>query len=314
MSKEREEKIMFIGGRDRGLECITALINSGEKLAYIYCLKEDDHEIEKFSPEIESLAKHNKIPITVTKSVKSPEKIEQIREINPDLIVVMGWRTIIPNEVLEVPRFGTVAAHEALLPKYRGFAPINWAIINGERKTGVTLFYLDDGMDSGDIVGQKRILIDQNETAQQIYLKTTKASIELLMENLDALKKGSAPRTKQDNSKATYTCARTPEDGEISWKEASLRIHNLIRALANPYPGAYTTYNGSRLTVQKTEIVEKPWKYIGTIPGRIVSIGDGWVIAQTGDGVIKIHDIETEPGKLIKASDYLNSVKGTLGR
>lgn len=307
-------KIVFIGGRDRGLECLQALVEAGEDISHIYCLKEDEHELEKFSPEIEKLAGEAGISIMITKSVKAEDKVKKIREINPDLIVVMGWRTIIPKEVLEIPRFGVVAAHESLLPKYRGFAPINWAIINGEEKTGVTLFFLDEGMDSGDIIAQKVISIGIADTAAEVYQKTKVASIALLMKNLEALKTGRVPRRKQDESQATYACARTPEDGLISWGDTSIKIHNLVRALSYPYPGASTTYQGKKLAVQRTSLVKSPRMYVGSVPGRIVGIEKDSVEVLTGDGLLQVDEIQLEGEERVGASRLLTSVKATLGR
>lgn len=314
-NKEEIEKkrIIFIGGRDRGLKCIETLVKKGEKIIHIFCLKEDEHEKEKYSGEILKYAKQMNIPSTLTKSVKAQEFIDQIRSLGPDLIIVMGWRTIIPSEILKIPELGCVAVHESLLPKYRGFAPVNWAIINGEKETGVSLFFLDEGIDSGDIIDQKVIQIGPNDSAPKIYKRTLKASINILIENLDAIKKGDVERHEQDHELATYTSTRIPEDGQISWNNSALEIHNFVRALSYPYPGAFTLYKGEKVIIQKASMPPQR-KFVGGIPGRVVSIGSGWVEALTGDGIIRIEEVVFDKGKIEKASQRLTSIKGTLGR
>ncbi|MEK7616888.1 MAG: methionyl-tRNA formyltransferase [Patescibacteria group bacterium] len=309
---QKDENIVFIGGRDRGLKCIKALIEKGEKLPYIFCLEEDDHEKEKYSKQIVALAKKHSIPVKVTKTIKSVTDINLLKNLKPLLIIVMGWRTIIPSEVLKIPKRGVVAVHESLLPKYRGFAPINWAIINGEKMSGVTLFYLDEGIDSGDIIAQRKIPIGSTDTGFTLYQKTKTASVEILIDYLEDIKRGSASRIKQNEKEATYTCFRTPDDGEIFWTRPAKDIYNLIRALSDPYPGAFTIYEGRKIIIQKASFTDSPRNFVGRIPGRVVAVGQGWVEVLTGDGSLKIEEIEVE-GKKLPASKIFSSIKGTLG-
>lgn len=309
---QKSTGIIFIGGRDRGLECLQALITRSEVILHIFCLKEDIHEREKYYLKIQSLAKKQKIPCTLTTSVKNKESIQKIKKLNPKLIVVMGWRTIIPKEILEIPVLKTVAVHESLLPQYRGFAPINWAIINGESQTGVTLFFLDDGVDTGDIIDQITIPINKTETALQIYQKTKQASIDILIKNLDNLKKGLARAKKQAEEKASYCCTRTPEDGMIDWRLDSLSIYNTIRALSNPYPGAFSLYEDKKITIQKARLPVNQTNYVGRIPGRIVKINKDSIEVLTGNGSLEIIEIETADGISINAGLYFKSIKGSF--
>lgn len=304
--------IVFIGGRDRGLGCVDALIKIGERVSYIFCLKEDPHEKEKYHEQIEALAKQESIPVKVTRSIKAEEDINILRDLNPILIIVMGWRTVIPVEVLNIPARGVIAVHESLLPKYRGFAPVNWAIINGERETGVTLFYLDEGVDSGDIIAQRKIPIGLTDTGSILYQKTKNASVEILLDYLEDIKKGTVTRIKQNEQKATYASSRTPDDGEISWDVSTKDIYNLIRALSDPYPGAFTSFEGKKIIIQKASIVASSRNFVGRIPGRVVGIGNGWVEVLTGDGILKIEELEVE-GERLPASKVLRSYRGTLG-
>lgn len=310
-----KDKLIFIGGRDRGLECLKFLTKKGVNVAAIFCMKEDDHEYEKYYKQVEKLANRKKIPIKITNSVKTEENIQLIRKLNPVLILVMGWRTLIPKEILDVPKKGAVAVHESLLPKYRGFAPVNWAVINGEEATGVTLFYMNEGMDSGEIIDQKIIHIGVNDTAHQIYQKTKKASVDLIAQHIESLMKGKTLRLPQNDDEATYTCPRIPEDGMINWNCTANEIHNLIRGLSFPYPGAFTLYKGKRLFIQKAILTPNHRDFVGSIPGRVVALGNGWIEVLAGDRrVLRIEKVQEEGGEIIDASVLIKSIKTTLGR
>lgn len=309
---KQDLRIVFVGGRDRGYETLKMLHSKKFTPLHIFCMPEDEHEKIKFHPKIAQFAKNNKLPITLTKSLRNQEAYSIINNIKPNLIIVMGWRTIIPKNILSIPKYGVIGAHESLLPKYRGFAPINWAVINGEKLTGVTLFYFEEGMDSGDIIAQHKILIGKLDTANDIYQKTKKASLQLLDYYLIDLEKGVVKRKKQNQIAATYTVARVPADGLINWNWSSDKIYNLIRGLSFPYPGAFTYYNNQKIVIQKALILKDPPVYIGRIPGRIAYIGDGFVNVITGDSVLSILEIETNDGKIVKANTILNSIKGTL--
>lgn len=310
-----KDKLLFIGGRDRGFECLKALLKIGINIGAIFCMKEDEHEYEKYYTKIEKFANKKKIPIKITNSVKSEEDIKLIQKLKPTLILVMGWRTLIPQEILDIPQKGAVAVHESLLPKYRGFSPINWAIINGEEVIGVTLFYMAEGMDAGDIVGQELISIGPNETAYEVYQKTKKASINLTLQYIKSLMNGTAMRIPQNEHEATFTCPRIPDDGLIDWKLSAREIHNFIRALSFPYPGAFTTFEGRRLYIQKASLPLNHCTFIGSIPGRIVARGNGWVEILVGDrGILRILKVQEEGGEIIDASVLIKSIRTTLGR
>lgn len=309
----KSKKLVFVGGRDVGLECIQALIKNREELAFIFCMHDEPHEVGQYYKEIAALAKKQKIPIKITKSVRSKEDVNILKKIKPCLMIVLGWRTIIPQEVLGVPSFGTVGMHYSLLPKYRGFAPVNWAVINGERKAGVSLFYLDEGIDTGRIVEQVKIPIHITDTAADVYQEAKSLSIEILLRNLEKLKSGNAQTRKQDERRATYTCARVPEDGKIDWNDSTLNIYNLIRGVSYPFPGAFTTYEGKKITIQKASLIKPQRKYVGRVCGRIVAIRETGVDILTGDGILRVNEIDSEAGKRLPANKVLRSIRGTLG-
>lgn len=310
--KQKNAPIFFIGGGSRGYMWVREMLAQKETFVGACIMKEDLHETEKYSQKISKILKSHSIPHLVTKSVKAKKYYDFISGLTPSLIIVMGWRTLIPKEIFEIPPLGCVAVHESLLPKYRGFAPVNWAVINGETKTGVSLFFLSDGIDDGDIIGQKSVPILTGDTAADLYRKTSLASVRILRKFLPLLKIRKAPKKKQNEKQATYTCARIPGDGQINWRDSTETIYNLIRALSYPYPGAFTYLNGEKLIVSRASIPIQR-KYVGRIPGRVVSIArHHGVEVLTGNGIILIEEISTIGKETVNAAKIINSIKATL--
>lgn len=310
---EKGKPIFFIGGRLRGYLLINYLVKNRENLTGAIIMKEDRHETEKYFDKIVKFLRKNQIPYLTANSVSKEKYKNFIKEKKPNITIVMGWRTILSEDIINLPKFGTVAVHESLLPKYRGFAPINWAIINGEKSTGVTLFYLDKKIDNGDIIDQETIKIEKNETAYDVYKKTSEGSLNLLKKNLKRIIKGHVKGRRQDEKFATYTCMRLPEDGQINWNNKAENIYNLIRGLSYPYPGAFTFLNGKKLIIWKASIPTKK-TYVGKIPGRVTQIISGLgVEVLTGDSTIVIEDIEFE-GKKTNAAELVKSIRTTLGK
>ncbi|UCC43551.1 MAG: methionyl-tRNA formyltransferase [Candidatus Zixiibacteriota bacterium] len=208
----------------------------------------------------------------------------------PDLVAVLGWYHIIPHEALEYPRCGCVGLHASLLPKYRGMAPISWALINGETETGVSLFYLAEGVDDGDIIAQARITIGEQDDCATIYEKVTAESIGLLRHYLPPIADGSAPRNKQDEAEATVFPRRRPDDGIIDWHQPAWQVYNFVRAQTRPYPGAFTAIQGRKLLIWRTEVIE------GRVPPGI-KVGDsyersGAICVCCSDGSLKLIDVQ----------------------
>lgn len=182
--------------------------------------------------------------------------LQHLAHWHPDLLLVLGWYYKIPREVREIATLGCAGIHASLLPKYRGGAPIPWAIINGEKITGVTFFYMGNKIDDGDIIAQRSFPIEENDTCATIYEKATQASIQILRGYLPLIAAGTVPHTPQDHSQATYFPLRKPEDGLINWSWNSKHIHDFIRAQTRPYPGAFTYIEGKKVTIWDADISE----------------------------------------------------------
>jgi methionyl-tRNA formyltransferase len=230
-----------------------------------------------------------------------------------DLMLVVGWRYMIPRAVFSKSRLGTYVFHDSPLPEYRGFAPSVWAIVNGEDHTGVTLFSITDEVDAGDIIDQQLIPITRTETITDLVPRVTKTYLDILEKNLPRLLKGDPKGSPQDNSKATFTCKRTLLDNRIKWSDPSQKIFNLIRGVTHPYPGAYSFLNNKKITVWSAELITNLRNYIGRIPGRIVEIKKNLgALILTGDGSILVKTIQLEGEQEICAAESLNSISMTL--
>jgi methionyl-tRNA formyltransferase len=309
-------RILFIGGTRRGFLTLEALVNSGAEMAGIISLRQDEHEPERFEQPIQALAERHGIPHYSTKWMKDRDYAAILaNEMRPDAAFVVGCRILIPPQIYEVPPLGTLALHDSLLPEYRGFAPLNWAILNGEPQTGVTLFYLSEAMDGGDIVAQKAVPIGPSDSAPVVYERVCQATIDLVLEACPLLAAGTAPRIRQDYSVGSFTCSRSPADGEINWTKSTREIFNQIRALTWPYPGAFTFYEGKKLMIWQAVPVDPAPRYVGRIPGRVVAVSktSGEIQVITGDGVLRVIEVEVPGQEKTPAANIVRSVRAALG-
>ena len=307
-------KILFIGGTVRGLRLLEMLKSHGEDIVYAYIMKEDRHETVKSSIAIKKLCKKHAIPNVICRKIKHADSRELL-SLKPDVAFVCGWRTIIPPIIYKSIKYGCLAAHDSLLPKYRGFAPLNWAIISGDKKTGVTLFRIMDGtVDSGDIFSQKKVKIAANDTASDVYPRIIEATLSLFSEFIITQKKGALRWRSQNEDSATYACKRMPSDGEINWNRPAKEIFNLIRALSPPYPCAWTRYNGKKIYIAGASLPQKTLKFVGNIPGRVVSAMGGEILVLCGIGQIIVNKIKVSSGAYKQPGTFFSSIRVTFGK
>ncbi len=249
------------------------------------------------------IAKSNSIQIYYPQDYKLSDSSdhEAIRSMKPDLILVMGWNRLIPKEVLAIPPLGCLGLHGSSehLPRGRGRSPVNWSIIEGKKKFLLHLFYLDEGIDSGDIIGWLECEITQYDTCKTLYTKLSILAKRLLAKYLPLIEKGSAPRIQQDSSKATYYAKRTPEDGLINWNDHAERIFNLIRGITRPYPGAFTYLNGKRFIIWEAIPYDSIIKYEDAKAGEVVEVFDDiGIVVKAADSLLLITDFEIESEKI----------------
>jgi methionyl-tRNA formyltransferase len=231
-------KILVFAYSDVGYACLTFLLDRKENIIAVYT-HEDKPEEKIWFPSVKKLALDHSIPVRTSEDLKSKEELTFIQKLSPDLIFSFYYRNLIPLPVLKLAALGAYNMHGSYLPYYRGRAPINWAVLRGETKTGATLHVMEEKADAGDIVDQESVIIGPDDTAAQVQVGVTKAAVKILTRQIENLKSGKARRTPQNHSLATYFGRRRPEDGGINWNWPAHRIHNLVRALTHPYPGAF---------------------------------------------------------------------------
>lgn len=238
------------------------------------------------------LAQRRGIPVYTPEDCNTPRFVATLKSLSPDLILSCYYRQLICDEILALPPLGALNLHGSLLPRYRGRAPVNWVLVNGETETGVTLHHMVRQADAGDIVAQVRVPIAFTDTALTLHRKLMTASRRLLQEFLPAVLAGTAPRRPQDHSRATVFGRRTPADGEIDWQAPAESIYNLVRAVTRPYPGAFTHARGKRLFVWKAwpESPATP----AAAPGTVAECGPDGVFVATGLGRLRLDVLQLE--------------------
>jgi methionyl-tRNA formyltransferase len=308
-------KVVFIGGTKRGYLTVKALLDCGAQLGGIISLLQDPHETARYEEPIKDLARTHGIPHYETKALKDRDYADLLRtEIRADVGFVVGCRVLLPEDIYRVPPLGMFAVHDSLLPEYRGFAPLNWAVINGETRTGVTLFRLDERMDGGDIAKQRAVEIGRTETAAEVYERVCGATVEVVRDAHRDLLGGKLTTTPQDYSMGSFTCSRIPEDGLIDWSASTQAIFDRVRGLSRPYPGAYTFYQNARLIIWSAELGPMR-RYAGRIPGRVITVAEpeGYVDVLTGDGILRLLEVQQDGEVASPAAKIVRSVKTSLG-
>lgn len=308
--------VLFVCGRV-GCEAINTLIELECNLTHVFIEREHDHELCKYYRTIAEICHKYNISFSIDSSeeeIKTTLKKIEKGNMPIDYIVSFGYRRLINRSIREMARKGALGTHFAPLPRYRGFAPLNWVLINGEKETAVNLFYLEDEVDSGDIIDRDKILIEYHDNINTLINKCIHSLQKVLKRAIPKLEAGVFEVIKQDERRATYTCARNPDDGIIDWKASSRKIYNLIRALTYPFPGAYTYFEGKKLTIWSCE-EHKIQKYEGRIPGKIIKVEKGkGVVVLCGDGALLIKNVQIEDEKQMRADKILKSIRKTLGK
>jgi methionyl-tRNA formyltransferase len=283
-------RILFFGYSEVGYECLELLLAQGRQVAALFTHEDRPDEKIWFRTPAAS-ARTRGIPVYTPEKVNTPEWVEQIAALRPDLILSVYYRHMISPKILGLARLGAYNLHGSLLPKYRGRAPINWAVLHGEPRIGMTLHRMVKAPDAGAIVDQEGIEIGPRDTAEQAFRKVLPCARRVLARQIDALLAGTARETPQDESHATYFGARTPEDGRITWRQTSGEIFNLIRAVTDPYPGAFTDIGVTRLMVWWAEPDTPATRGRAGRPGEILSLTP--LVIATGDGALELTKTES---------------------
>ena len=305
---KKDLKVVFMGTPQFSVPVLQALIDNYKVKAVV---TQPDKQVGRSGkiakPPIKIVAQENNILVIQLKKIK--EEYQEIIDLDPDLIVTCAYGQILPKELLDYPRLGCINVHASLLPKLRGGAPIHRAIINGDKKTGVTIMHMAPGMDDGDIISQKEIEILDTDTASTLHDKLSKLGSELLIETLPSIIEGTSERVKQKESEVTFAPIIKPEDEKIDFSKTTREIYNQIRGL-NSFPGAYFMLDGKRFKVFESIVKEE--YFSENIDGEIVKIYPEGIGIKTGNGVIVLTLIQPEGKSKMSAKDYLNGLKESI--
>ena len=308
-------KIIFMGTPDFAKESLEAVYNAGHEILTVVTNpdKKQGRGMKLKPSPVKEFALEKDLNIMQPEKVrKNEEFINAIKKINPDVICVVAYGKILPKEILEIPRYGCVNVHGSLLPKYRGAAPIQWAVLNGDKETGITTMYMDEGMDTGDMILKEKVEIGEDETTGELWDRLSKVGGNLLVRTLNEIEKGNAPRIKQGDE---FSLAPMIDKkmAKIDWeKKTAKEIKNLVRGL-NPIMGAYTFLEGKKIKFWKVDVIN-----IDEIDAKKEKLNNGTVLVsnpkdglliKAKDGVIKVIEIQGENAKKMPTSDFLRGNK-----
>ncbi|MCI9081002.1 MAG: methionyl-tRNA formyltransferase [Lachnospiraceae bacterium] len=307
-------KVIFMGTPDFSVGTLEALIQAGHEITLVVTQPDKPKGRGKnlqFPPVKEAALAHG-IEIYQPRRVREPECIEYLQNYQADIIVVVAFGQILPREILDMPKFGCVNVHASLLPKYRGAAPIQWAVINGERVTGVTTMRMDEGLDTGDMILKEEVALAPEETGGSLFDRLAQTGAELCVRTLTAIEEGTAAYTPQNHEAATHTSMIKKQLGEIDWNKSAQELECLIRGL-NPWPSAYTYWKGKTLKIWKASVQEQSMQPVDFEPGRIVTVNKDGIMVQTGQGMLNLLEIQLEGKKRMKTDAFLRGYQIETG-
>ena len=306
-------KVIFMETPDFSVGTLEALIEAGHEVALVVTQPDKPKGRGgkmQYTPVKEVAVAHN-IPVYQPKRIREPECIEELRKYNADIMVVIAFGQILPKEILEMTPYGCVNVHASLLPSYRGAAPIQWAVINGEKVSGVTTMQMNEGLDTGDMLLKVEIPLDEKETGGSLHDKLAEAGARLCVETLDALKAGTVTPEKQGDSPTAYAKMLDKHMGKIDWKMSAKEIERLIRGL-NPWPSAYTRWNENDkgMKIWEAEVAEGQ---TDKAAGTVVEVAKDGFFVQTGDGLLKITALQIPGKKRMDAAAFLRGYQMETG-
>ena len=296
-------RVIFMGTPDFAVETVNAIAEAGHEIVLVVTQPDKPKGRGKnvqFSPVKECALAHG-LEIFQPKRIREPENIPFLQKYNADVMVVAAFGQILPKEILDMTPYGCINVHGSLLPKYRGAAPIQWAVINGEEFAGVTIMQMDIGVDTGDMLTKREIRVAEDETGGSLFDRLAKVGAELLVETLDLLQEGKVKPVPQNPEEATHTRMISKEFGNIDWTRPAVEIERLVRGL-NPWPSAYTHLNGKNLKLWQAGVVDENSVLK---PGTIVKVTKNEILVQTGAGMLSLLEVQLEGKKRMPVDAFL---------
>ena len=304
-------RVVFMGTPDFAVGTLMELLAAGHEVALVVTQPDKPKGRGKavgYSPVKECALSHG-IEVYQPKKIREADCIAYIKSISPDIIVVAAFGQILPAELLNLPRFGCVNVHASLLPKYRGAAPIQWAIINGDAVAGVTTMRMDAGLDTGDMIEKSILTLAEDETGGSLFERLEKEGAKLCAHTIQEIENGTAVYTKQDESEATHVGMISKQMGNIDWEMPAAQIERLIRGL-NPWPSAYTKLDGKTLKIWRAKVESGGDKRDA---GKVISVGKKELKAQTGDGILSLLEVQLEGRKRMEIEAFLRGYEVAEG-
>lgn len=296
-------KVIFMGTPDFAVGTLQALLESEHQVAAVVTQPDKPRGRGKSMqfPPVKEVAVKAGLAVYQPKKVRDPEFIETLRSVDADVIVVVAFGQIIPEEILQMKRYGCINVHASLLPKYRGAAPIQWAVIQGEKESGVTTMQMDAGLDTGDMLKKIVVPLDEKETGGSLFEKLSGAGAGLLVETLRELEEGSLQPQKQGDSPTEYAKMLNKDMGKIDWNQDAAVIERWIRGL-NPWPSAYGKLDGKTLKIWDADVVEQESE---KAPGTVAGVTKDSILIQTGKGMLAVRELQLEGKKRMDAGAFL---------
>ena len=302
--------IIFMGTPDFAVPCLDKLHQNYNVTAVITQPDRPKGRGQHLAKSpVKVYAEEHNLPVYQPEKIKTAEFTEKLRQMQPDLIIVVAFGQILSQEILDIPKFGCINVHASLLPRWRGAAPIHWSIIGGDTETGVTTMYMDAGLDTGDMILKAKTVITPEMTTAQLHDALMMQGADLLIETIQFIENGTVSREKQDDSLSCYAKMLNNDNCRIDWTKSAQEIHDLVRGL-NSWPIAYTTLNGKKFKIWQTKIVDADTT--GKTPGQIIDLTKKGIIVATGNGAIELLQIQPPNKAKMPASSYINGHRQEL--
>lgn len=302
-------KIIFMGTPEFSVDALEALIQAKHEIVLVVTQPDKQKGRGKevqFSPVKECALKHQ-LPVFQPLRIKKEEAIQVLKEYEADVFVVAAFGQLLSKEILEMPKYGCINIHASLLPKYRGAAPIQWAVINGDKESGVTIMQMDVGLDTGDMLLKGATPLAEDETADSLHDKLKVLGASLIVEALDLLQQGKLIRTPQDDSESSKVGMLSKAMGEMDFSESAEVLERKIRGF-NSWPSAYSYYKGKTMKIWKAKVLSESEQNLETAPGTICSVGKDYLDVKSGDGILRIMELQLEGKKRMAVKDFLLGV------
>lgn len=307
-------KVVYMGTPDFAVDTLQAIVDAGHEVALVVTQPDKAKGRGKklcYTP-VKEKALECHLEVAQPEKVREESFVERLKAIAPDVIVVVAFGQILPESILNIPKYGCINVHASLLPAYRGAAPIQWAVIDGLAETGVTTMYMEKGLDTGDIICQSKLPLAEDETGGSLFDKLAKEGADLLVKTLKMLEDGTATRTKQDDSCSSYAKMLSKDMGCLDFSKDAVVLERLIRGL-NPWPSAYTAIQGKTLKIYVAEVVEEEDCTTDATPGTVIAVDKKSFTVRCGNGALRIYNLQLEGKKRMDTSAFLLGYKVEKG-